>query len=155
MPNYSGQDQTTTVSELQGTYGCKVTVNQEYNETYPAGKVIATSPTAGSAVQNGSEVLVAVSKGSQSYAYSANVSVPGDTVTAATYRLTDANGNTIIGDTTVNAFTTNADGSRSFAVSANNIPTATGQLYITWTLSDGSTQNNATYPIAVNFAQTN
>ena len=155
MPNYSGQDQTTTVSELQTNYGCKVTVNQEYNTTYAAGKVIATSPTAGSAVQKGSEVLVAVSKGSQAYAYNANVSVPGDTVIAATYRLTDADGNVIIGDTSVNAFTTNADGSRSFAVSANNIPTATGQLYITWTLSDGSTQNNATYPISVNFAQTN
>ncbi len=155
MPNYSGQDQTTCVSELQSTYGCKVTVNQEYNTTYAAGKVIATSPTAGSAVQKGSEVLVAVSKGGQTYAYSANVSVPGDTVVSATYRLTDANGNTIIGDTSVSTFTTNADGTRSFAVSANNLPTPTGQLYITWTLSDGTTQNNATYPISVTFAQTN
>lgn len=155
MPNYAGQDQATAVNELQNTYGCKVTVNQEYNTTYAAGKVIATSPTAGSAVENGSEVLVAVSKGGQTYAYSANVSVPGDTVVSATYRLTDANGNTVIGDTAVSSFTTNADGTRSFAVSANNLPTPTGQLYITWTLSDGSTQNNATYPIAVTFAQTN
>lgn len=155
MPNYAGQDQNTAVSELQNTYGCKVTVNQEYNTTYAAGKVIATSPTAGSAVQKGSEVLIAVSKGGQTYAYSANVSVPGDMVVAATYRLTDADGNTIIGDTAVSSFTTNADGTRSFAVSANNLPTPTGQLYITWTLSDGSTQNNATYPISVTFAQTN
>ena len=155
MPNYSGQDQTTVVSELQNNYGCKVTVNQEYNTTYAAGKVIATSPTAGSAVQKGSEVLVAVSKGGQTYAYSANVSVPSDAVVSATYKLTDANGNTLVGDTTVSSFTTNADGTRSFAVTANNLPTPTGQLYITWALSDGSTQNNATYPIAVTFAQTN
>ncbi len=155
MPNYAGQDQNTAVSELQNAYGCKVTVNQEYNTTYAAGKVIATSPTAGTAVQKGSEVLIAVSKGGQAYAYSANVSVPGDSVVAATYRLTDANGNVIIGDTAVSSFATNADGTRSFAVSANNLPTPTGQLYITWTLADGSTQNNATYPISVTFAQTN
>lgn len=155
MPNYQGQDQTVVVNELQNTYGCKVTVNQEYNATYAAGKVIATSPTAGATVQKGSEVLIAVSKGPQAYAYSANVSVPSDTVAGVTYRLTGDDGSTIIADTTLNSFTTAADGSRSFTVSATNIPSATGQLYITWIMTDGTTQNNSTYPIAVTFSQTN
>lgn len=155
MPNYAGQDQTAVVSELQNNYQCKVTVNQEYNPNYPTGKVIATSPAGGSSVAYGSEVLVAVSKGSQSYNYSVNVTVPSDVVTGVTYRLVGADGTTIIPDTTISTFGVDANGLRSFNISANNIASSSGQLYITWIKSDGTSQNNDTYPISVTFTQTN
>lgn len=155
MPNYQGQDQAAAVAELQNTYQCKVTVNQEYNASYDAGKVIATSPAAGATVSYGSEVMLAVSKGAQSYNYSVNVTVPSEVVTGVTYRLVGADGTTIIADTTTSNFAVDASGNRSFNVSANNIGSSSGQLYITWIKADGTTQNNDTYPIAVTFTQTN
>ena len=175
MPNYSGQDQDPVVAELKSKYQCTVTINLENNDTYAAGKVIATSPTPGATVRIGGEVLVAVSKGSanqpaqtqetaaaepqgavsvqsQTYTYSTFVKVPENgSVTGASYRLEDANHNVVVPDTAVTEFTAGDDGARRFKVSGSNITTPTGYLYVTWTLSDGSVRDNATYPMEVTF----
>ena len=169
MPNYSGQDKDPVIAELQNKYGCTVTVNQEFSATYAAGKVIATSPGVGETVKVGAQILMAVSKGTESqqqpasqqeqqgvvvtsYAYNSYVKVPdNDSVIGASYRLEDANHTVVIPDTAVTEFTTGDDGAKRFKVSASNIGTSSGLLYVTWTLSDGSVQDNATYPIAVDF----
>ncbi len=156
MPNYIGQDQDPVVAELKNKYQCSVTINEEANSTYEKGKVVGLSPAPGETVKIGASVFVAVSKGPEQattvFSINQYVKVPeSDSVIGVSYRLEDANHNVIIGDTAVTEFTMGEDGSRRFKVSATNITTSTGLLYITWTLSDGSVQNNAEYPKTVEF----
>ena len=156
MPNYIGQDQDPVVAELKNKYQCTVTINEEYSSTYEKGKVVGLSPSPGETVKIGAGVYVAVSKGPEQtttvYTINQYVKVPdSDSVIGASYRLEDANHAVVIGDTAVTEFTMGEDGSRRFKISASNITTSTGLLYITWTLSDGSVQDNKDYPLSVDF----
>ncbi len=155
MPNYEGQDQSTVVNELQNTYGCTVTVTTEYSSTYASGKVVGQSVSAGTTVNYGSSVTIAVSKGQQTYSFSTTVTVPttsSGTITSATYYITDTSGNILVSsrqaalDTSGSYFLINHTGLTG---------SSSGYLYITWNFADGTSSNNATYPIAVTFTAEN
>jgi eukaryotic-like serine/threonine-protein kinase len=137
MPNYEGQAQDAVVNELKNTYGCTVTVNQEYSTTYAAGIVVGQSVTPGTTVAYQSSITIAVSKGAPTYSYSAKINAPTNAsadnpVTSANITVTDANGTAIFSQTwiPIEAF--------PYSISVTG-STSTGKLNITWNLKDGTT----------------
>ena len=65
VPDVSGMDEASAQKELEDS-GFKVGTSEfEYDSSYDAGKVINTTPAAGSEAAEGSEVIMRVSKGSE------------------------------------------------------------------------------------------
>ncbi len=63
VPNVVGQTQATTSTLIVGANLIVGTITRQYSATIPSGTVISQTPSAGSSVNPGSAILLAVSKG--------------------------------------------------------------------------------------------
>ena len=91
VPNVVGLDSATAKSNCEAV-GLSVKINEKYDETVEAGKVISQNIESGKSVQKGTEITLDVSKGKEqkNYIASYNFQVPEGAV-SVTITLTEAN----------------------------------------------------------------
>ena len=116
VPSVVGQSQSAASSALSSA-GLNVNVTTENSDSVSSGNVISQSVEGGKYVDKGTTVTIVVSSGKKTtyYRYNRTLSTEGS------YRLTDANGNTL-GNWNVGA-------GQSQTISVSNISTSTGTLY--------------------------
>ncbi len=116
VPSVVGQSQSAASSALSSA-GLNVNVTTESSDSVSSGNVISQSVEGGKYVDKGTTVTIVVSSGKKTtyYRYNRTLSTEGS------YRLTDANGNTL-GSWNVGA-------GQSQTISVSNISTSTGTLY--------------------------
>ncbi|MCR4612263.1 MAG: Stk1 family PASTA domain-containing Ser/Thr kinase [Lachnospiraceae bacterium] len=116
VPSVVGQSQSAASSALSSA-GLNVTVSTENSDSVSSGNVISQSIESGKYVEKGTTVNIVVSSGKKTtyYSYKRTLSSEGS------YRLTDADGNTL-GSWSVGA-------GQSQTISVSNITTSSGTLY--------------------------
>lgn len=116
VPSVVGQSQSSASNTLSAA-GFNVSVNTESSDSVSSGNVISQSIEAGRYVDKGTTITITVSTGKKTtyYKYNRTLSTEGS------YRLTDANGDTL-GSWSIQA-------GQSQNISVSNITTSTGTLY--------------------------
>ena len=153
MPNVFGYAQSAAQSSLTAA-GLNYSVKTDYSDSVAEGNVISQDVEAGKTVAPGTTVTITVSLGSNtkyySFSYTLNYTLGHETqdntetgeagkkVTGFSAVLKDGSGNTIEGA----SWNSNMTSNDSYNMTADNIKnTASGNLVVTWSYSDGSTED--------------
>ena len=161
VPNVVGATEEMARSTIANA-GLNYALEYEYSDTVAKGNVISQNVDAGKTVAPKTTVTITISQGSSTKYYSFSYTLkyelghevqadettgtPAKTVTAFAAILKDGSGNAIEGASWQSAITSND----SYNMTANNIPNATsGNLVVTWTYSDGTTEDQT---IGVSFS---
>ena len=153
VPNVIGSAQSAAQSSLTAA-GLNYSVKTDYSDSVAEGNVIGQDVEAGKTVAPGTTVTITVSLGSNtkyySFSYTLNYTLGHETqdnaetgeagkkVTGFSAVLKDGSGNTIDGA----SWNSNMTSNDSYNMTADNIKnTASGNLVVTWSYSDGSTED--------------
>ena len=153
VPNVVGSTQSAAQSSLTAA-GLNYSVKTDYSDSVAEGNVISQDVEAGKTVAPGTTVTITVSLGSNtkyySFSYTLNYTLgheaqdnaetgeAGKKVTGFSAVLKDGSGNTIEGA----SWNSNMTSNDSYNMTADNIKnTASGNLVVTWSYSDGSTED--------------
>ena len=153
VPNVMGSAQSAAQSSLTAA-GLNYSVKTDYSDSVAEGNVISQDVEAGKTVAPGTTVTITVSLGSNtkyySFSYTLNYTLGHETqdntetgeagkkVTGFSAVLKDGSGNTIDGA----SWNSNMTSNDSYNMTADNIKnTASGNLVVTWSYSDGSTED--------------
>lgn len=153
VPNVLGYAQSAAQSSLTAA-GLNYSVKTDYSDSVAEGNVISQDIEAGKTVAPGTTVTITVSLGSNtkyySFSYTLNYTLGHETqdntetgeagkkVTGFSAVLKDGSGNTIDGA----SWNSNMTSNDSYNMTADNIKnTASGNLVVTWSYSDGSTED--------------
>ena len=153
VPNVIGSAQSAAQSSLTAA-GLNYSVKTDYSDSVAEGNVISQDVDAGKTVAPGTTVTITVSLGSNtkyySFSYTLNYTLGHETqdnaetgeagkkVTGFSAVLKDGSGNTIDGA----SWNSNMTSNDSYNMTADNIKnTASGNLVVTWSYSDGSTED--------------
>ena len=153
VPNVFGYAQSAAQSSLTAA-GLNYSVKTDYSDSVAEGNVISQDVEAGKTVAPGTTVTITVSLGSNtkyySFSYTLNYTLGHETqdntetgeagkkVTGFSAVLKDGSGNTIEGA----SWNSNMTSNDSYNMTADNIKnTASGNLVVTWSYSDGSTED--------------
>ena len=153
VPNVLGSAQSAAQSSLTAA-GLNYSVKTDYSDSVAEGNVISQDVEAGKTVAPGTTVTITVSLGSNtkyySFSYTLNYTLGHETqdnaetgeagkkVTGFSAVLKDGSGNTIEGA----SWNSNMTSNDSYNMTADNIKnTASGNLVVTWSYSDGSTED--------------
>ena len=153
VPNVMGSAQSAAQSSLTAA-GLNYSVKTDYSDSVAEGNVISQDVEAGKTVAPGTTVTITVSLGSNtkyySFSYTLNYTLGHETqdnaetgeagkkVTGFSAVLKDGSGNTIEGA----SWNSNMTSNDSYNMTADNIKnTASGNLVVTWSYSDGSTED--------------
>ena len=153
VPNVMGSAQSAAQSSLTAA-GLNYSVKTDYSDSVAEGNVISQDVEAGKTVAPGTTVTITVSLGSNTKYYSFSYTLSytlghetqdntetgeaGKKVTGFSAVLKDGSGNTIDGA----SWNSNMTSNDSYNMTADNIKnTASGNLVVTWSYSDGSTEN--------------
>ena len=153
VPNVIGSAQSAAQSSLTAA-GLNYSVKTDYSDSVAEGNVIGQDVEAGKTVAPGTTVTITVSLGSNtkyySFSYTLNYTLGHETqdnaetgeagkkVTGFSAVLKDGSGNTIEGA----SWNSNMTSNDSYNMTADNIKnTASGNLVVTWSYSDGSTED--------------
>ena len=153
VPNVLGSAQSAAQSSLTAA-GLNYSVKTDYSDSVAEGNVISQDVEAGKTVAPGTTVTITVSLGSNtkyySFSYTLNYTLGHETqdntetgeagkkVTGFSAVLKDGSGNTIDGA----SWNSNMTSNDSYNMTADNIKnTASGNLVVTWSYSDGSTED--------------
>ena len=153
VPNVIGSAQSAAQSSLTAA-GLNYSVKTDYSDSVAEGNVISQDVEAGKTVAPGTTVTITVSLGSNtkyySFSYTLNYTLGHETqdnaetgeagkkVTGFSAVLKDGSGNTIEGA----SWNSNMTSNDSYNMTADNIKnTASGNLVVTWSYSDGSTED--------------
>lgn len=153
VPNVLGSAQSAAQSSLTAA-GLNYSVKTDYSDSVAEGNVISQDVDAGKTVAPGTTVTITVSLGSNtkyySFSYTLNYTLGHETqdnaetgeagkkVTGFSAVLKDGSGNTIEGA----SWNSNMTSNDSYNMTADNIKnTASGNLVVTWSYSDGTTEN--------------
>ena len=153
VPNVLGYAQSAAQSSLTAA-GLNYSVKTDYSDSVAEGNVISQDVEAGKTVAPGTTVTITVSLGSNTKYYSfsyqlkyelghetldnAETGEAGKKVTGFSAVLKDGSGNTIEGA----SWNSNMTSNDSYNMTADNIKnTASGNLVVTWSYSDGSTED--------------
>lgn len=153
VPNVMGFAQSAAQSSLTAA-GLNYSVKTDYSDSVAEGNVISQDVEAGKTVAPGTTVTITVSLGSNtkyySFSYTLNYTLGHETqdntetgeagkkVTGFSAVLKDGSGNTIDGA----SWNSNMTSNDSYNMTADNIKnTASGNLVVTWSYSDGSTED--------------
>ena len=153
VPNVFGYAQSAAQSSLTAA-GLNYSVKTDYSDSVAEGNVISQDVEAGKTVAPGTTVTITVSLGSNtkyySFSYTLNYTLGHETqdntetgeagkkVTGFSAVLKDGSGNTIDGA----SWNSNMTSNDSYNMTADNIKnTASGNLVVTWSYSDGSTED--------------
>ena len=153
VPNVMGSAQSAAQSSLTAA-GLNYSVKTDYSDSVAEGNVIGQDVEAGKTVAPGTTVTITVSLGSNtkyySFSYTLNYTLGHETqdnaetgeagkkVTGFSAVLKDGSGNTIEGA----SWNSNMTSNDSYNMTADNIKnTASGNLVVTWSYSDGSTED--------------
>ena len=153
VPNVMGSAQSAAQSSLTAA-GLNYSVKTDYSDSVAEGNVISQDVEAGKTVAPGTTVTITVSLGSNtkyySFSYTLNYTLGHETqdnaetgeagkkVTGFSAVLKDGSGNTIEGA----SWNSNMTSNDSYNMTADNIKnTASGNLVVTWSYSDGTTEN--------------
>ena len=153
VPNVLGYAQSAAQSSLTAA-GLNYSVKTDYSDSVAEGNVISQDVEAGKTVAPGTTVTITVSLGSNtkyySFSYTLNYTLGHETqdntetgeagkkVTGFSAVLKDGSGNTIDGA----SWNSNMTSNDSYNMTADNIKnTASGNLVVTWSYSDGSTED--------------
>ena len=153
VPNVMGYAQSAAQSSLTAA-GLNYSVKTDYSDSVAEGNVISQDVEAGKTVAPGTTVTITVSLGSNtkyySFSYTLNYTLGHETqdnaetgeagkkVTGFSAVLKDGSGNTIEGA----SWNSNMTSNDSYNMTADNIKnTASGNLVVTWSYSDGSTED--------------
>lgn len=153
VPNVVGATQSMAQSSLTAA-GLNYSVKTDYSDTVAEGNVISQDVESGKTVAPGTTVTITVSLGSNTKYYTfsytlkyelghetqdnAETGEAGKKVTGFSAVLKDGSGNTIDGA----SWSSNMTSNDSYNMTADNIKnTASGNLVVTWTYSDGTTEN--------------
>lgn len=153
VPNVIGSAQSAAQSSLTAA-GLNYSVKTDYSDSVAEGNVISQDVDAGKTVAPGTTVTITVSLGSNtkyySFSYTLNYTLGHETqdnaetgeagkkVTGFSAVLKDGSGNTIEGA----SWNSNMTSNDSYNMTADNIKnTASGNLVVTWSYSDGTTEN--------------
>ena len=153
VPNVIGSAQSAAQSSLTAA-GLNYSVKTDYSDSVAEGNVIGQEVEAGKTVAPGTTVTITVSLGSNtkyySFSYTLNYTLGHETqdnaetgeagkkVTGFSAVLKDGSGNTIEGA----SWNSNMTSNDSYNMTADNIKnTASGNLVVTWSYSDGSTED--------------
>lgn len=153
VPNVMGSAQSAAQSSLTAA-GLNYSVKTDYSDSVAEGNVISQDIEAGKTVAPGTTVTITVSLGSNtkyySFSYTLNYTLGHETqdntetgeagkkVTGFSAVLKDGSGNTIDGA----SWNSNMTSNDSYNMTADNIKnTASGNLVVTWSYSDGSTED--------------
>ena len=153
VPNVLGSAQSAAQSSLTAA-GLNYSVKTDYSDSVAEGNVISQDVEAGKTVAPGTTVTITVSLGSNtkyySFSYTLNYALGHETqdntetgeagkkVTGFSAVLKDGSGNTIEGA----SWNSNMTSNDSYNMTADNIKnTASGNLVVTWSYSDGSTED--------------
>lgn len=153
VPNVLGYAQSAAQSSLTAA-GLNYSVKTDYSDSVAEGNVISQDVDAGKTVAPGTTVTITVSLGSNTKYYSFSYTLSytlghetqdntetgeaGKKVTGFSAVLKDGSGNTIDGA----SWNSNMTSNDSYNMTADNIKnTASGNLVVTWSYSDGSTED--------------
>lgn len=153
VPNVIGSAQSAAQSSLTAA-GLNYSVKTDYSDSVAEGNVIGQDVDAGKTVAPGTTVTITVSLGSNTKYYSFSYTLSytlghetqdntetgeaGKKVTGFSAVLKDGSGNTIDGA----SWNSNMTSNDSYNMTADNIKnTASGNLVVTWSYSDGSTED--------------
>ena len=153
VPNVMGSAQSAAQSSLTAA-GLNYSVKTDYSDSVAEGNVISQDVEAGKTVAPGTTVTITVSLGSNTKYYSFSYTLSytlghetqdntetgeaGKKVTGFSAVLKDGSGNTIDGA----SWNSNMTSNDSYNMTADNIKnTASGNLVVTWSYSDGSTED--------------
>lgn len=153
VPNVMGSAQSAAQSSLTAA-GLNYSVKTDYSDSVAEGNVISQDVEAGKTVAPGTTVTITVSLGSNTKYYSFSYTLSytlkhetqdntetgeaGKKVTGFSAVLKDGSGNTIEGA----SWNSNMTSNDSYNMTADNIKnTASGNLVVTWSYSDGSTED--------------
>ena len=153
VPTVLGSAQSAAQSSLTAA-GLNYSVKTDYSDSVAEGNVIGQDVEAGKTVAPGTTVTITVSLGSNtkyySFSYTLNYTLGHETqdnaetgeagkkVTGFSAVLKDGSGNTIEGA----SWNSNMTSNDSYNMTADNIKnTASGNLVVTWSYSDGSTED--------------
>lgn len=153
VPNVMGSAQSAAQSSLTAA-GLNYSVKTDYSDSVAEGNVISQDVEAGKTVAPGTTVTITVSLGSNTKCYSFSYTLSytlghetqdntetgeaGKKVTGFSAVLKDGSGNTIDGA----SWNSNMTSNDSYNMTADNIKnTASGNLVVTWSYSDGSTED--------------
>ena len=153
VPSVVGSTQSAAQSSLTAA-GLNYSVKTDYSDSVAEGNVISQDVEAGKTVAPGTTVTITVSLGSNTKYYSfsyqlkyelghetldnAETGEAGKKVTGFSAVLKDGSGNTIEGA----SWSSNMTSNDSYNMTADNIKnTASGNLVVTWSYSDGSTED--------------
>ena len=153
VPNVMGYAQSAAQSSLTAA-GLNYSVKTDYSDSVAEGNVISQDVDAGKTVAPGTTVTITVSLGSNTKYYSFSYTLSytlghetqdntetgeaGKKVTGFSAVLKDGSGNTIDGA----SWNSNMTSNDSYNMTADNIKnTASGNLVVTWSYSDGSTED--------------
>lgn len=153
VPNVLGSAQSAAQSSLTAA-GLNYSVKTDYSDSVAEGNVISQDVEAGKTVAPGTTVTITVSLGSNTKYYSFSYTLSytlghetqdntetgeaGKKVTGFSAVLKDGSGNTIDGA----SWNSNMTSNDSYNMTADNIKnTASGNLVVTWSYSDGSTED--------------
>ena len=153
VPNVIGSAQSAAQSSLTAA-GLNYSVKTDYSDSVAEGNVISQDVEAGKTVAPGTTVTITVSLGSNTKYYSFSYTLSytlghetqdntetgeaGKKVTGFSAVLKDGSGNTIEGA----SWNSNMTSNDSYNMTADNIKnTASGNLVVTWSYSDGSTED--------------
>ena len=153
VPNVIGSAQSAAQSSLTAA-GLNYSVKTDYSDSVAEGNVISQDVEAGKTVAPGTTVPITVSLGSNTKYYSFSYTLSytlghetqdntetgeaGKKVTGFSAVLKDGSGNTIDGA----SWNSNMTSNDSYNMTADNIKnTASGNLVVTWSYSDGSTED--------------
>ena len=153
VPSVVGSTQSAAQSSLTAA-GLNYSVKTDYSDSVAEGNVISQDVEAGKTVAPGTTVTITVSLGSNtkyySFSYTLNYTLGHETqdnaetgeagkkVTGFSAVLKDGSGNTIEGA----SWSSNMTSNDSYNMTADNIKnTASGNLVVTWSYSDGSTED--------------
>ena len=153
VPNVLGSAQSAAQSSLTAA-GLNYSVKTDYSDSVAEGNVISQDVEAGKTVAPGTTVTITVSLGSNTKYYSFSYTLSytlghetqdntetgeaGKKVTGFSAVLKDGSGNTIEGA----SWNSNMTSNDSYNMTADNIKnTASGNLVVTWSYSDGSTED--------------
>lgn len=153
VPNVVGATQSMAQSSLTAA-GLNYSVKTDYSDTVAEGNVISQDVESGKTVAPGTTVTITVSLGSNTKYYTfsytlkyelghetqdnAETGEAGKKVTGFSAVLKDGSGNTIDGA----SWSSNMTSNDSYNMTADNIKnTASGNLVVTWTYSDGTTED--------------
>ncbi len=122
-----------TATEMLEEAGLTVVVEQEYSDTVSAGLVIRQSISGGKTVQQGTEVTITISLGTEElwYSCSTKVNITKSNATHVDVVLKDSSGNTLYSDLKVELSATQISNGY-FTVTKSNLTVSAATIYVTF-----------------------